>query len=574
MEGIDRIGKSVAAFVVLVMMLSLSIPSVSGAQIPVDNEQSIEAIISKLAPNVIEIVKEADTDEQVDVTVICNREADIGYIQEIRNAIPSMDVVEELHAFKIFRAHVPESSIIQLAEISFVNWIEANRYEQVQCMESARGPDGTNVDALRSLYPELDGDRDGSITGYSKDDVVIAILDTGIDSGHYDLDGGKVIGWHDVIFQYPLQYDDSPNGHGTHCASIAAGSGDAEWNKRGVAPYAALVVVKVLYGNGATLWPWYPIAGFNWVALHKDECGIDIVSCSWGRRGGDYEGVAQVADALVSNYNLIVCAGAGNYVLFEEPTLGAVATPATGRYVVAVGNSVDRWGLNPLSCWGPTDDGRIKPDILAPGTSIWSAKSGTYNEYREFGGTSAACPFAAGLFGLFLEFHELDGNEADFNPRLKHLFMASAVELQDDVTPGKDNKNGAGMVDAMLTFEFWNNDVSSSYADAKSTIVNPSWEDQSWERTNEPMWVYDGEDWYWLMCYTGKFIWVQVLGDPDFIGTVYILDQNRNVLWHSYPMRNPSVGVAAGYSGLYYVKVTVESFSGDYYDISIHTTLS
>ena len=66
------------------------------------------------------------------------------------------------------------------------------------------------------------GDRDGA--GYSAQDVVVAVIDTGIDANHIDLDGGKVIAWHDWVQNRADPYDD--NGHGTHVAGTIGGLDD------------------------------------------------------------------------------------------------------------------------------------------------------------------------------------------------------------------------------------------------------------------------------------------------------------------------------------------------------------
>ncbi|MCH7541655.1 S8 family serine peptidase, partial [Patescibacteria group bacterium] len=88
----------------------------------------------------------------------------------------------------------------------------------------------------------VDGNADGSAT-YSKDDVVIAILDTGIDDGHVDLGPNKIIAWNDVTpNNQSSPYDELGDcvGHGSHVSSIAAGEGDGDANFKGVAPGAAL----------------------------------------------------------------------------------------------------------------------------------------------------------------------------------------------------------------------------------------------------------------------------------------------------------------------------------------------
>lgn len=85
--------------------------------------------------------------------------------------------------------------------------------------------------------------------GYDGSGITIGIIDTGIDASHPDLQG-KVIGWVDFVNGKTTPYDD--NGHGTHVASIAAGTGAASNGKyKGMAPGAKLVGIKVLNGQEA-----------------------------------------------------------------------------------------------------------------------------------------------------------------------------------------------------------------------------------------------------------------------------------------------------------------------------------
>lgn len=128
----------------------------------------------------------------------------------------------------------------------------------------------------------VDGNVDGNASSYSSNDIVIAIIDTGIDPNHRDLNNGKIIGWRDFINGRSTPYDD--NGHGTHVASIAAGEGEANPAYMGVAPGAALVGVKVLNssGSGSTSGV---ISGVNWVVQNKNTYGINILNLSLGSSG-------------------------------------------------------------------------------------------------------------------------------------------------------------------------------------------------------------------------------------------------------------------------------------------------
>ena len=119
------------------------------------------------------------------------------------------------------------------------------------------------------------GDNDGNATSYSNNDIVIAVLDTGIDTNHIDLDGGKVIAWYDAVNSQTQPYDD--NGHGTHVASIIAGTGEGDPGIQvGFAQGAALVGVKVLSASGSGYTDDI-VEGLQWIWVNKGTYSIDAV---------------------------------------------------------------------------------------------------------------------------------------------------------------------------------------------------------------------------------------------------------------------------------------------------------
>ena len=135
----------------------------------------------------------------------------------------------------------------------------------------------------------VDGNADGLAT-YSAGDMVIAVLDTGIDTGHVDLDGGKVIAWHDFTpnnQQTPYDETGPCSGHGTHVSSIAAGEGQGNADFKGVAPGAALVGLKVLrqQGNGCPGQTSWVDAALQWLIDNKTTYGIEVANMSLGGGG-------------------------------------------------------------------------------------------------------------------------------------------------------------------------------------------------------------------------------------------------------------------------------------------------
>jgi serine protease AprX len=430
----------------------------------------------------------------------------------------------------------------------------------------------TDVTTLQYHVPSMDGNADES-SSYSKDDIVIAILDSGIDINHYDLDGGKVIAWKDFVNNEVPAYDDY--GHGTRVASIAAGSGDATYIYRGVAPGAALVGVKMLnYAGGGT--KDLAIDALNWVGEKKDDYGIDIACCAfgWGPYG-EYDTLAQAADSLVHNDGVVVVVAAGNYGSCSDTIL----SPGTARWVITVGNAIDPdeggWSLASDSSRGPCDDGRIKPDVLAPGTNIMSAKVGTYNQYMEDSGTSMATGFVAGLVAIFLDYDPgLANGGWDYNPDIKQLLMGSAVDVPGDTDPEADDDYGSGRVDAYDAYIFLTKDISEWYSDAYLTI---SYRDHTWPRNNEPMWDGDDNyhsDWYKVNMYTNWYLYVEAWGDPDLLLKIRIYDRNLAVVATSSTGNDRTLGCWSTYTGEYYIRIWGQQKTGDYYDIHITTTAS
>ncbi|TAN35186.1 MAG: hypothetical protein EPN24_07725, partial [Candidatus Methanoperedens sp.] len=258
--------------------------------------------------------------------------------------------------------------------------------------------------------------------GYSGSGVKIAILDTGIDATHPDLDDiddnpltndPKVqVQRNFVDWTYTDISDNTTNdlfGHGTHVASIAAGTGKASGGLyRGVAPGADLWNLRVLnkYGSGYDSWI---INGINYAAYGAD--GIphtgdeaDIISMSLG--GGPTDGDDPLSRAVNNaiDAGVVVTIAAGNCGNF------CISTPGAADKVITVGATDKSDNLAWFSSRGPTLDYRVKPDVAAPGVNIVAAMaSGTSmgspvnSYYTSASGTSMSTPHVAGAAALILQ---------------------------------------------------------------------------------------------------------------------------------------------------------------------------
>ncbi|MBU2577439.1 S8 family serine peptidase, partial [Patescibacteria group bacterium] len=316
-----------------------------------------------------------------------------------------------------------KGQIIALSKIPFVKQIEDDA-EVTIFLDKATYWFG--VQKARSDFG-VDGNLDGQVT-YSTDDIVIAVLDTGIDYNHLDLNEGKVIGQKCYCCSLlnpqgkcvkpccPNGKDEDTNalddhGHGTHVSSIAAGEGEGNLNYKGVAPGAALVGVKVLDSGGSGYMS-YVNKGIEWVIANKGTLGIEIMNMSIGAAGcsnGQDSTSLLVNDAVAAGIVSVVAAGN------EGSKTCTVGSPAAAQYAITVGAMADvnpgnaasglpRYGFYQgyFSSRGPTADGRIKPDVSAPGVFVMAAARGTGNGYTEKTGTSMSTPFTAGVAGLML----------------------------------------------------------------------------------------------------------------------------------------------------------------------------
>jgi len=257
-------------------------------------------------------------------------------------------------------------------------------------------------------------------TGLTGQGVSVAIVDTGIDPDHPDF-GDRVSAASNCMKRLlPTQPSSGSsadrsardgNGHGTHVAGVAAGSGSASNGLyRGVAPRATLLVAKVLDDSGAGDAS-DVIAGLEWA--YTQGAQVACLSLGGDEAGDGTDALSLACDEFVEK-GMIVCVAAGN----AGPEPYTVGPPACGRQVLAIGAAdvtrvSEGISVAPFSSRGPTTDRRTKPDLVLPGVSIASCRaSGTDagepvsdfpDYYVRASGTSMAAPFAAGACALLLE---------------------------------------------------------------------------------------------------------------------------------------------------------------------------
>ena len=342
----------------------LAVPA-AGASPPVDRDRDGDKVADRL-----EAVAGAR-----DVVVRLGTDASATRVREVLASAPGARLGVRLPLVDAFAARATPAQIRELAARGDVELVEPDRTATTFDVSSS---EGFGVTRARVDIPGLDGDADGDEETYSKNDLVAAVIDTGIKGDHPDL-AGKVIGFKDLVNGQEQPYDDQ--GHGTWVSGILAGKGASGPDGLGVAPGAALVGVKVLdqYGMGSLSGI---AAGIQWVVEHRDEYGIDVINLSIGdpRYCGSGEDVAsQAVDAAVAA-GIVVVAAAGNMgpgpCTVADPgaavgaiALGAMADPGAGGFHLWFGSS-----RGPTADT-PTADPRIKPDLVGPGVEHAPART-------------------------------------------------------------------------------------------------------------------------------------------------------------------------------------------------------
>ena len=270
---------------------------------------------------------------------------------------------------------------------------------------------------LRAEYAHAKG-----ITGKG---ITVAIMDTGA-VPHPDF-GSRILSFRDFTQGRQNAYDD--NSHGTHVAGIIAGNGKMSHGLyKGMAPECNLFIMKVLdrKGNGNTS---QVLKAIDYVIANREKYNIRILNISVGMLpSADEVEKKNLMDAVEKAWNagIVVVAAAGN----NGPDKNSVTIPGQCKSIITVGSIDDytksgRDVKKGYSGRGPTESCVIKPEILAPGTSIKSCSS-RGNGYETKSGTSMSAPIISGVVALRLQRYP------EMTPaQVKLRFYERAVRLKE-----------------------------------------------------------------------------------------------------------------------------------------------
>lgn len=347
-------------------------------------------------------------------------------IASLLKELPGAETGEHLRLGNAVVANLTPAQIKQVASRSDVEQIETDKPLNLELDQSA-----VSVGVVDARTQGLVGTGEG---------VIIAVLDGEVDINHPDLDGRVV-----HKRNYTNEEWGNPHPHGTHVAGIIAGNGS---KYKGMAPGAEIWSYKIFPTQvGGSTGSKGADAIEDVVKDMQQEKRLRIANCSWGVPSLTLDGNSAVSEIAerATKLGLVLVKSAGNEGT-KRPGPGSITLPADARGdVIVVGaSSRDSTRVMPFSSRGPTSDERSKPDILAPGESIMSAKRG--GGYTRQSGTSMASPHIAGIAALILEqFPELQPLQ------VKRILMQSAKKL--DTSQFDENAQGIGLVNAVKALQ-------------------------------------------------------------------------------------------------------------------------
>ena len=347
---------------------------------------------------------------------------------------------------RVFKVLSPVSQIEAITSVDGVEWVEPSPPARIKHNISAASR--IKADVIASGY---------SLSGIG---VSVGIWDAGAVDAHDDFGGRLVVV--DAVSQ---------DEHATHVAGTVGAGGGGNASAKGMAPAASLFSYDwdsdITEMRSAALSDQIVISNHSYGYVtgwsYEDGNWVDYGSDGFGL----YDSNAREWDKTVYDTDLIVFKSAGNDRNDGPDCIGGSACDGDYNSIGYVGNAKnvitvcatsDSDAMSTFSSWGPTDDGRVKPDLCANGVDLTSTLLG--NSYGTFSGTSMASPSAAGGSALIYEYFQSLVGVKPSAALMKALLIAGAEDLGN---VGPDYSYGWGLIDASRSLQLI---TTSSYLES------------------------------------------------------------------------------------------------------------
>lgn len=356
-----------------------------------------------------------------------------------------------------------------------IEWVDAKQDAGRQMLASAASARSSQAsiewNVIRVNAPQV------WALGYTGQGIVIANLDTGVRWDHAALKA-RYRGWDGTVASHDYNWfdaapdDNTPpspvpvdlTGHGTHTTGTAVGD-DGAGNQIGVAPGAQWIACRNMAGSFGIGSVSRYVACFQFALAPTDVNGnapdpsksADITSNSWacdpnyGEIGCDIPTALITATQVLRDAGVMVIASAGNA---GSACQSVIHAPATLDQALTVGATTISNAIADFSSRGPSAlTGGIKPDVVAPGVAVRSARAESTTAYGTSSGTSMAAPHVAGVVALLWSaVPDLRGNVEATEMILRQAASPlSSVEDCGGVSGASrpNNTYGYGLVDAL-----------------------------------------------------------------------------------------------------------------------------
>ncbi|GIV45320.1 MAG: hypothetical protein KatS3mg036_0138 [Ignavibacterium sp.] len=283
--------------------------------------------------------------------------------------------------------------------------------------------------------------------------MIIGLLDSGFRwKSHEATENTDVLAEYDFVFQDTItanQSNDDPGQdvHGTMILSIVGGKKDGKL-------YGSAYDAKFILAKTEDIRSETRIEEDNYAAALEwmEQLGVDVTSSSLGYSEfdnpdesytyRDMDGkttiVARAVDSAFVRGVVTVTAAGNEY----NSNWKYIVSPADAKYVLAVGAVNSDGSIASFSSRGPTSDGRIKPDVCAMGTMVYSVSVGSYSNYTYAYGTSASTPIVAGIAALLISHY----------PEINQYQVRDAIRNTASQSDRPDTIYGWGIANAQESY--------------------------------------------------------------------------------------------------------------------------
>ena len=385
------------------------------------------------------------------------------YLQQIRSL--GIKIINELTWFNAVSAYLTDEELNSTKTFDFVEKIEPVKILKFQKdlpTETNFSPKASENSLILNYGPSFDQLQLEEIPivhskGINGEGVLIGMLDTGFDWKHHEsLQNAKVISEYDFINRDSVtsdQENDQPgqHSHGTLTFSVVGGFKDS--SLIGSAYGSSFILAKTEDIRSET-----HVEEDNYAAALEwmENFGVDISSSSLGYSQFDPSTFSYTYEDMDGKTTIVTRAAE---IAFRKGVLTITSAGNEGNtswfYIVAPADGINTIGVGAVdannvvaafSSRGPSFDGRIKPDVVTRGVSVFGAQAGNFSGYRTASGTSLSAPIASGIASLLLSAH----------PHLKNTQLRSILLETADNSTTPDFERGYGLLSALKAIEFPN----------------------------------------------------------------------------------------------------------------------